>query len=179
MKTLILSLALLLALPLGAIAKPELSVLVEPSPPHNFEPPSENNEISQLILKVKDAQSGTSIDGCRLDLSLAHDKSSLWFSTGFPWVEGKKLLSFTQLQLERSEYSFSYMFPVRGQYILLATTYPPLARPDLFQPFTTQRRIKVNEQAFEVRNIVLFGTALFLVGFLPALLLKRWNRRSL
>src|SRR5581483_1050520 len=177
MKTSISAMFTVLILAASALANPMVELTLSPQPPHNFEPPSHHNESTNLSLSIKDAQTGAPIKDCLLDLSLAHDGSSVTFSTGFPYVEGKQQFALTGVTAVGGHYDFTYMFPIRGRYRLDVKVYPPAATPKAFEPFATTLDIPVSEQPFAVHNAIILCTLIFGIGFFSAFLLKRWNHQ--
>ena len=154
---LLYTLAAVLLYPSNAVAVQNVDIAFTtiPEVPHNFQPFFEGNQPAKVVLEVRDAD-GRLIKNVNVKIDIQHVKgfsSGQFLSTGFPYLEGKKVFS-GEFFLKDGRLEFSYIFPIRGTYNVKIDA-SATEKAVLFEPTTRVFEVKVQEWGYQIRNAVI------------------------
>ncbi|NOZ82927.1 MAG: hypothetical protein GXN98_03810 [Euryarchaeota archaeon] len=162
----LLAVLVLLALPAETWGM-SVSFATVPEQPSAFQPFFAGNQPARVVIEVRDSE-GRLVENVRVRLSIEHLRglaSGRILHTGFPYLEGKKVLG-GEFFARDGRVEFSYNFPIRGTYRVEVEVLPTESSVS-FQPFSQEFSVKVREQGYEIRNAVIL--VLLLLGFGAAL----------
>lgn len=118
---------------------------------------------------------GAPVSGARLRVRLQAPATPWLASTDFPVVEGTALID-SDLQIDRGEYSFRIVPPIRGVYTLTASV-TPLPGDNSFLPTQKQWQTEITESPHKKRNLALLLFILIGIGSVSGFVLGR-NRAA-
>lgn len=138
----------------------EVGFTIHPEEPWSFQPFSENQP-ARVRISVRDP-AGELIRNVRVSFSIEHVRGRDFLNTGFPYLEGKKVLEGGFIAPE-GELEFNYVFPVRGNY-RVSIEASPTEDSAQFTPVTREFRVHVREQGYQIRNAFLLSALLLFLG---------------
>ena len=169
MPLIVLALALTLILsatifPSAFAAEPltDIELSVTPQEPLSFQPFTDNNQPAKVKIVVKDAATGRPVKNAGIKITIDHKRGRDILNTGFPYLEGKRVLG-GSFVAPKGEIEFSYIFPVRGNYVIKIEAFPADSSTH-FSPVEEEFRIHVREHGYEVRNAIILGAFLLFFG---------------
>lgn len=168
-------LTLLLFFSLGHLRAAEPALLQIQTTPGPTEVHPNKDTLSFRILMQK--ADGVPVSGARLRVQLLAPATPWLASTDFPIVEGTVLFE-SDLQLDRGEYSFSFVPPIRGVYTLTASL-TPLPGDDSFLSTQKQWQTEITESPYKKRNLALLLLILISIGSISGFVLGRHRAAAL
>lgn len=153
----------------GHLRAAEPALLEMQTTPNPTEAHPNQDTLSFRILMQR--ADGVPVSGARLRVQLLAPATPWLASTDFPVVEGTSLFD-SDLQVDRGEYSFSFVPPIRGVYTLTASV-TPLPGDDSFLPTQKQWQTEITESPDKKRNLALLLLVLISIGGVSGFVLGR------
>jgi hypothetical protein len=135
--------------------------------------PSAGLEPDTLIFDVKDA-SGKNIPNVKLDVHMVAPPTNWFISTDVPRIEGHDILIWSGVTPDGHQ-EFQYLFPIRGDYHIIANASPAPGSTATFSPITKDTELPISEKPKSVLYLLLFLAALFIFGVISGAVLGRAN----
>lgn len=151
----------------------DIELSISPQEPLSFQPFTEENEPAKVRITVRDKSTGKSVKNAGIKFTIDHKRGRDILNTGFPYLEGKRVLGGSFIAPD-GELEFSYIFPVRGNYIMKVEAFPTMLSPQ-FSSVKKEFSIHVREHSYEVRNAVILGAFLLLLGVFIGMIYGRAN----
>ena len=107
-----------------------------------------------------------------IDLRMTAPRPSALAGSDVPRVEGRQLLH-TRFGAPSGEYSFRYVFPIRGDYQLALRALPASGARPGFTPFSSTQAFHIEERSGELLKLIAVGVGLALFGALSTIVLAR------
>jgi hypothetical protein len=142
----------------------DIEFMTDPWEPQNFQPFFTENRPASVMAAVKDAE-GNLVENVNIKIKIEHVKgfaSGEVFNTGFPYLEGKKVLAGSFIAPD-GKLEFNYVFPIRGDY-RVSMEASPTGSSVQFKPVNREFSVHVREHGFEVRNAVILSALLLFFG---------------
>jgi hypothetical protein len=124
-------------------------------------------DTAKVELTFKNIQSGSA------HILLSSPERKFFSPTDFPMVEGTKLID-TTLSVEKGKATFTYMFPIRGDYHMNVEVFDEKGNSvGIYKPI-----ININENPAEVKNAIIFIVILAVFGFVAGFVLAKRRKNS-
>jgi hypothetical protein len=154
--------AMLFPSALGAETSADIELSISPNEPLSFQPFAEDNEPAEVKIVVRDAATGELLRNAGVRFTIDHKRGKDILNTGFPYLEGKQVVGGSFIA-PSGELVFSYIFPVRGNYVIKVEAFPTDLSPR-FSAVEKEYTVHVREHGFEVRNAIILSAFLLLLG---------------
>lgn len=142
------------------------------------DPPAEEviPEHGPVISTIRVVDNGQAVANAVVEISVTNPSVSPLFSTDMPMVEGQPLGRIV-LAAPEGEATFTWLWPIRGEYSVVITARPAEGSDAAFEPVTKEFTYSVDENPAKRNNLIILLVILVAFGLVSGFVLGRSNIR--